>query len=159
VQNSNGSEWNTRCDGQLFIVPLLAEPLVAEPLVTEPVLAVSESLIELFTAHRTRRPPSGNYRALRHVPFPLPGSPRLQDKFSPAWEKSRVEALVESLTWYVKVPWIGPGVGAEQVVRLFAALPELMRQFSQNVAMTYENSESLRERLPAPYVKAFSNIG
>jgi hypothetical protein len=154
VRNSLGRDWCTRCDGQLFIVPVGDDPLIAEP-----VAAVAESLVELFTAQRTRQPVVGEYAAIRHVPFPRPGSPRLQEKFSTAWSAKQVEALVKTVRWYVKVPWIGTGLTAEHVVALFNALPELMAGFAAHVRTAHEQSPELRERLPQAYVKAFSELG
>jgi hypothetical protein len=155
VKNALGIEWSTRCDGQLFIV----ESNTDEPLIAQPAAAVAASLVELYTAHRQKRAPQGEYRALRHVPFPLPGSETLTKKFSAsALGQKKIEELVASVKWYVKLPWLGSGLDEAKVKQLLTELPNLMQAFRQNVAHAYEQSDTLRERLPHAYVEAFRNI-
>lgn len=153
VQNSLGTEWHTRCDGQLFIVKPASEPLIQEP-----TRAVAMSLIELFAARRTRLLPDGIYQALPHVPFPHSGATTLCDKFNPNMPFKQFDTLMTSLSWYVKVPWIGPGVDEDNVRALFFALPDLMKDFRQSIKTTYDNNPELQIRLPIDYVNAFKSI-
>lgn len=154
VRNALGLDWSTRCDGQLFIVEENSEA----PLIAEPVAAVTASLVELYTAHREKRAPAGEYRALQHVPFPRPGSPTLTQKFPSDLAPARVKQLVDSVAWYVKLPWVGSGLGVSEVESLLKALPGLMQEFGRAVASDYEGSAQLRERLPRAYVEAFRSI-
>lgn len=153
VRNSLGIEWSTRCDGQLFIVNSEDECLIKEP-----TQAVAASLIELFTARRDQLLPVGIYQALPHVPFSHPDAPTLSEKFGVNMSSSQFDALVESISWYVKIPWIGSGVGADEVRALFSALPELMKTFGQSVKKAYESNAELQKRLPKEYVQAYQSI-
>jgi hypothetical protein len=153
VRNTLGAEWYTRCDGQLFIVKPTHELLIQQP-----VQAVAMSLIELFTARRDRVIPKGTYQALLHVPFPHSDAPSLCDKFSPNMPAQQFDALIESLTWYVKVRWIGPGVDKDNVHALFTALPDLMQEFRHSVKTAYDSDPELQKRLPTDYVKAYQSI-
>jgi hypothetical protein len=153
VANSLGANWFTRCDGQLFIVKPTHDLLIEQP-----VQAVAKSLLELFTSRRDRTLPEGIYQALVHVPFPHPNVQSLCDKFSPTMPRPQFEGLIESISWYLKIPWIGSGVNEENLRMLLAALPELMTEFRHDVKTTYEGSSELQKRIPAPYVNAFMAI-
>lgn len=154
VRNARGVDWSTRCDGQLFIVEEKSEA----PLIAEPVSAVTASLVELYTARREQRAPGGEYRALQYVPFPRPGSATLTEKFPAALAPERVEQLVKSVVWYLRLPWAKSTLGVPEVERLLQVLPELMQEFRGAVASDYARSAELQERLPRAYVEAFQNI-
>jgi hypothetical protein len=154
VRNSLGIDWSTRCDGQLFLVPTKE----SAPLIAEPVAAVAASLVELYTAQTQRRAPTGAYAALQHVPFPRPGAPTLAQKFEDA-SPARIEQLLGSFRWYTKLPLIEASLDRENVGALFAALPDLMKQFALEVSGDLAASAELRERLPRPYADAYRAIG
>lgn len=157
VRNSNDCEWKTRCDGQLFLVANKATTRQ----ILEPVAAVAASLREVFDAQVEQAGPVGVYRALRYVPFPHPNAPTLSEKFrdmSPA----RIEALLKSFKWYLKLPFLAPFTDAvlneKNLTTLFQALPLLMERFRASVRKEYMGSDELQRRLPQQYVEAFSNI-
>ena len=154
VRNSLGLDWSTRCDGQLFLVRADEEA----PLVDQPVRAVAASLVEVFRAQEQKRSPTGVFAALEHVPFPRPGSPTLAEKFQGATPQ-RIDRLLASFRWYTKLPLLKASLDKDNVAALFAALPDLMKQFREDVAAEYAPSAVLRERLPAPYVEGFKGIG
>lgn len=153
VKNSHGIEWYTRCDGQLFIVKPGDDPLVDQP-----IQAVKESLVELFTARHERRMPDGEFNALHHAPFPHPDASGLSAKFKPDMPTKQFDALMDSVSWYIKIPWISSGVDAGEVHSLFEAIPELMGKLRHSVVETYGAESMLQQRLPEPYVQAFQAI-
>jgi hypothetical protein len=158
VRNSRGCEWSARCDGQMFLVASKQ----ADALIAEPVSAVAASLVEVLEAQRTKRAPAGEYAALKFVPFPRPGAQTLVDKFANT-SSDYVDELLESFSWYLQLEFLKPltdaSLDAANVSSLFRALPELMQQFRQSVAVEYESRADLQERLPKPYVDGFRSIG
>lgn len=152
VKNSLGTEWSTRCDGQLFLVPRNAN----DPLITEPVAAVEASLREVFAAHEGHAP-DGVYEALKHVPFPHPDSQSLSKKFADT-STERITRLLKGFRWYTKLPFIEASLDETNVASLFRDLPKLMQGFRESVAMDYETSADLQKRLPKEYVEAFKAI-
>ncbi|MHB8877120.1 MAG: hypothetical protein ACYC8T_25775 [Myxococcaceae bacterium] len=155
VCNSKGDAWRTFCDGQLFLFP----GATSRPEVQRPVRAVAESVKELVAAWKKGVLPKGVFSATREVPFPDPRSPGLAEKFSAGMSPRRVEALVKSIAWYAKVPWLGPGLRAKHVQELFGALPELMKRFRANVKADLDRDPSLGRRLPSKYIEAFRALG
>jgi hypothetical protein len=153
VRNALGVEWSTRCDGQLFLV----HKDDSAPLIAEPVAAVAASLVELHRAQEQKVAPRGPFAALQHVPFPRPGSQGLAAKFRDT-SPERLEELLDSFRWYTKVKFVEASLNKDNVGALFAALPELMRQFAANIARDFETSAVLRERLPSAYVEGFRKI-
>ncbi|HWA74966.1 MAG TPA: hypothetical protein VG937_21640 [Polyangiaceae bacterium] len=154
VENAKGDRWYTRCDGQLFLVSKDA----TAPLIAEPIAAVAASLVELFTAQAEKQLPPGNYAALKHVPFPRRGEPGLSDKFRDV-SQERIGELLDSFTWYTKLPFIEASLDKQNIAALFAALPDLMQEFRNNVARDCEKDLNLKRRLPERYIEGFLNIG
>jgi hypothetical protein len=152
VKNSLGTEWSTRCDGQLFLVPRHAN----DPLIAEPVAAVEASLREVFAAQEGRAP-EGVYEALKHVPFPHPDAPSLSAKFADR-SAPRIKKLLRGFAWYTQLPFIEASLDEATVASLFEALPDLMRKFRESVALDYKTFADLQKRLPAAYVEAFEAI-
>jgi hypothetical protein len=85
-------------------------------------------------------------------------APTLCDKFSPNVPAQQFDALVESLAWYVKIPWVGPGVDKDHVHALFTVLPELMKELRHSVKTAYDGDPELQNRLPVDDVKAYQSI-
>jgi hypothetical protein len=88
------------------------------------------------------------------VPFPDPAQPGLARKFPANATAARLRALEESVTWYVKVPYLSAGITAEHIGALFAALPELLGQLRGTIAIDLKEPQ-LALRLPGPLVQAF----
>jgi hypothetical protein len=153
VQNAAGVRWSTRCDGQLFIVRDDDAPLVVQP-----VSAVKASVLELFAAWLDRALPQGYYAATAHVPFPHPDAGTLADKFSITLAPERVSALVKSVSWYMKIPWVGPGLREEHVRDLFGALPGLMARMNEGVDTAIAKNPELSTRLPKAYIDAYRRM-
>ena len=106
----------------------------------------------------TGKVPRGTFRATEHVPFPHPKSQNLSAKFSADIAAHDLDALMESIQWYMKIPWI-TGVNRDAVLALFKALPDLMERFREEIASDIERKPALTERLPAAYIEAFRTIG
>lgn len=158
VRNALGTEWWTRCDGQLCI--LTDETSLR---LRQPIEAVKASVKELFGARDRHRRPAGVFTATRHVPFPHPDEVALTDKFNPN-AKDRIEKWVDSSRWYEF------GVDVKNVTKLFAHLPDIMKSFRaavQNDVATHKNDKTKEPdkkknawiaRLPAGYVAAYSAL-
>lgn len=154
VVNARGDVFAARCDGQLF----LQRPGRPPPAVGYAVEAVARSVCELIVAWKTKAVPAGEYAAAALVPFPdLVRGPPLAAKFPAAIAERDLAALVKSVDWYAKLPWIGPAIEPAHVRALFAALPDLMRQLARSVRVTA--TPELRRRLPRQYIEAFEGIG
>lgn len=155
VLNTRGDTWHTRCDGQLFIGNSGDEPVIRFP-----VEAVRSSVKELFMAYLSDDPglPAGLYEATTYVPFPHPEGPGLADKFSANTSDARIEKLFESTQWYLKIPYIGPGLEADHIKALFAALPGLLGAFRQGVKQDLDQQGELRQRLPQDLLDAFGSL-
>jgi len=143
VVNSNGDDWWTRCDGQLFIQ---SEP--DSPRLRQPIEAVKQSVRELFQARRAAKLPEGVFAATRHVPFPHPDEVLLTEKFN-ANDQTRLRKWVKAASWYEF------GVNVKNVKKLFEALPDLMRLFQ---AAVKNDAPKVADRLPAEYIEAFSKL-
>ncbi|MBY0274349.1 hypothetical protein K2Z84_03335 [Candidatus Binatia bacterium] len=154
VLNAAGDSWFARCDGQLFMPRKAADT----PAVQMTVHAVAESVRELLLAWREQTLPAGPYAATRLVPFPHPDAPKLIDKFSPSMPEPAFQKLVDSVKWYTKIPWIGPGLGADEIRALFASLPGIMQQFRAIISVDLNQDQTLTERLAPGYVTGFRNI-
>jgi hypothetical protein len=152
VINSQGQEWHTRCDGQLFI-----EHHEQDLALAAPVEAVRRSVVELFQAQLDGVRPAGIYQALPLVPFPHPESPGLADKFGAITPQRRAE-LLEAVQWYVKVPYLSTGLKDEHLAALFGALPALMGEFRAAVAKDAAADAELLLRVPAPLIEAFKGM-
>jgi subtilisin family serine protease len=152
VCNARGDRWSTRCDGQLFVVNSGPNPLLDLP-----VEAVRLSVTELLRAYVLGEIPEGVYAATRLVPFPDPDKPGLTDKFPASAPSARIAKLLESIKWYVKVPYLSAGVEAEHIHDLFTALPDLLASF-RNTVKTHAASPDLAPRLPKALVDAFSTL-
>ncbi|MGC4120949.1 MAG: hypothetical protein QM765_41515 [Myxococcales bacterium] len=153
VKNSLGTEWHARCDGQLFLDPGAAKSKgvqIAER-------AVAESVAELLVAWKTGELRKGVYAATRLVPFPSPKAPKLVEKFPGDASEERVEALFESMQWYLKLRCFG-GVKKKHVRELFQALPELMGEFNAFVETDAQDPE-VQRRVAKEYIAAFSALG
>ncbi|MCW8138986.1 MAG: hypothetical protein KIT58_08800, partial [Planctomycetota bacterium] len=158
VANARGEAWNTRCDGQLFLRNGQGDPGAA-PAVQIPVQAVAASVGELLRAWRHGALPDGTYAATAFVAFPHPETKPLEQKFSvKAWPKKRLDELIANVQWYSKVPWIGPGVNRNNILELFEALPDLMRQFRATVNADQERNAMLHRRVAPEYLAAYAVI-
>ncbi len=154
VVNALGDEWFTRCDGQLFIV----SDRTTAPAIRQPVLALKASIAELFRAFRDGERPTGVFAAARRVPFPHPGAPSLVEKFPADPGAGRLEALFDSTRWYLKIPWIGPGLERDHIRALFGELPALLARLRDRVAREAGLWPEVVARLPAEYVGAFRRV-
>jgi subtilisin family serine protease len=152
VRNSLGQEWDTRCDGQLFI-----EHKDEDLALAAPVEAVRRSVVDLLRAHLDGVRPQGVYRALELVPFPRPGSPGLADKFHGMKDAQRA-ALLEAVQWYVKIPYISTGLNDTHLKEMFAALPSLMGDFRAAVAKEVAESPELAARIPPALIEAYKGV-
>ena len=155
VTNAAGASWFTYCDGQLF----LSQGAALSPAVATPVRAVAESVKELLLAWREGTAPAGTFAATSHVPFPHPEAPTLIDKFSRAMPAAHFDRLVESVNWYSKVPWIGPGLSAEHIRALLDDLPDLMDAFRRRVVTDRAGNPTVVQRVAAGYLEGFGRIG
>lgn len=118
--------------------------------------AVAASFRELLLAYRRGQlPHAGPFAALYHVPFPHPESPTLCAKFAPENLGERLTAILDSINWYSKIPWFGPGLTRECVLEYLAALPRIMGWFRADVAATRDPALA---RMPSEYVEAFQRI-
>jgi hypothetical protein len=154
VCNANGARWRTFCDGQLFLFP----GATWRPEVQHPVRAVADSVKELVLAWKTGVVPQGRFAATEEVPFPDPDGPGMVAKFPAHMSAARRKALHDSIAWYAKVPWLGPGTTPAHLTMLFEALPELMKTFRANVEADVRRDASLARRLPAAYVDAYRSL-
>ncbi len=153
VKNAVGQEWYTKCDGQLFLGGKTDSLAVSIP-----VKAVTESVKELLVAWKDGVLPEEEYAATQYVAFPHPEAPKLIEKFPANMSAARLEELYKSGSWFSKIPWIGPEMTRDSVRALLAELPELMRQFRENVAKSIEGDDELKRRLAPEYVSAFEAI-
>jgi len=154
VTNAAGASWFTFCDGQLFLPPGAAQ----SPAVATPVRAVAESVKELLLAWREGADPAGAFAATTHVPFPHPQAPFLIEKFTSAMPAAQFDRLVESVNWYSKVPWIGPGLETEHVRALLDELPNLMDDFRRRVAADVAANPMIARRVAAGYLDGFRRV-
>jgi hypothetical protein len=154
VTNAAGASWFTFCDGQLFLPPGAAQ----SPAVETPVRAVAQSVKELLLAWREGRDPAGPFAATSHVPFPHPDAPSLTEKFPRAMPTARFDALLGSVNWYSKIPWIGPGLTAGHVRALLENLPDLMERFRQRVAADRAANPGIVKRIDAGYLDGFARV-
>lgn len=154
VRNARGASWYTRCDGQLF----LDRGAVDSEAVKQAVDAVAASVGELLVAWTRRDLPRGVFAATELVAFPHPDEPALAAKFPADAPAAVLDALFESVQWYAKIPWIGPGLGRDHLKALFAALPDLMARFRANVGADADRDAELTRRIAPEYVAAFREI-
>jgi subtilisin family serine protease len=155
VCNARGEAWRTRCDGQLFIGNDGAELAIHAP-----VQAVRASVKELLLVYLCGEEalPSGVYEGTTYVPFPDPRGPSLCDKFPAGIGADQLDRLLQSTQWYMKIPYIGPGLAAEHIQALCAALPELLAAFRQSVQRDVTEQPELTRRLPPQLIAAFQAI-
>jgi hypothetical protein len=143
VRNSNGQEWWTRCDGQLFI-----DTKTESPRIRQPIEAVKQSVLEVFRARHTQSFPKGVFAATKFVPFPHLSEPALSVKFD-SKDVPQIKKWVDSVKWYQL------GVNVKNVTMLFEALPVLMERFRYEVK---GDSTKFANRLPPTYRNEFSKI-
>ena len=72
--------------------------------------------------------------------------------------EAHIEALLESIQWYMKVPYLSAGVEAAHIRALFGALPGLVAKFCASVRADAADAE-LARRLPKPLINAFMALG
>ena len=99
--------------------------------------------------------PSAGYEAALSVAYPDPSAPAFSVKFSAKLSDAAVAALHKSVASYLKVL---SGVSVAQLRALFAALPELMENFRENVSADVAADPELRRRLPAAYINAYLRL-
>jgi hypothetical protein len=154
VRNSTGTIWRTRCDGQLFI-----KNGDDVPAVRQPVEAVAASVRELFKAYLYGQTPEEHYAATRFIPFPHSDEPTLMQKFPADISAGRIEALLEQVKWYMKIPYTNGGLGAEHIKTLCVALPGLMGQFRLAVQQDVARRNSpLVRRLSPELIAGYASI-
>ena len=154
VRNDVGQTWHTRCDGQLFI-----DNGDEVPAVRQPVEAVAASVKEIFMAYLFRQTPDKVYAATRFIPFPHPDGPSLIEKFPADISADRIDALLERVKWYIKVPYISTGLDDEHIKALCVALPHLMEAFRQAVKQDVADPHSeLVRRLPKALIEGYTTI-
>ena len=112
---------------------------------------------ELLLAWKDQALPAGPYAATQLVPFPDPEGGSLIAKFPSTLPTEKIDRLLESVRWYVKVPWIGPGLGADHIRALVQALPEVMDQFRAQIASDLADPELLK-RLAPGFVTGFRQV-
>jgi hypothetical protein len=154
VRNDAGQTWHTRCDGQLFI-----RNGDEVPAVRQPVEAVAASVKEVFIAHLFGQTPDKVYAATTFIPFPHPDGPSLIEKFPADISAERIDALLDGVKWYIKVPYISTGLTAENIKALCVALPTLMEEF--RLAVTQDVADphtALVRRLPKTLIEGYTTI-
>jgi len=154
VRNARGDCWFTRCDGQLFLPPQADKTLA----VRLPVQAVAASVGELLVAWKQNVLPQGEYAATAFVAVPDPTAPALVDKFPADASDKHIKELMKSVAWYTGIPWIGPGLDADKLRTFLQALPDLMKQFRNNIAQDLLAQPDVVQRLAAGYVAAYKTV-
>jgi len=152
VRNNAGERWRTRCDGQLFIANASDAPIVRMP-----VKAVEASVTELFDAYVSGRVPAGIYAATEFVPFPDGAEVGLAEKFPAQASDKKIDTLLASLQWYMKVPYLSAGIKKEDIRALFDALPALLARFCEAVKKDAADPD-LANRLPKALVAGFASM-
>jgi hypothetical protein len=153
VQDSTGTTWRTRCDGQLFA----GQGSRLSPKVERAVEAVATSVLELLLAWQRGEMPRGLYAATELVPFPHADGPSLIKKFPADMDEAQLEQLWDSIGWYAKVPWLA-GLERQHLRALFQALPDIMAQFRANVAAAADADADLRARVAPNYLAAYRRV-
>jgi hypothetical protein len=157
VLNSLEHAWHTRCDGQLFL-----KNSDGKTAVRLPVEAVQASVKELFEAYLSGKMPVDTYAATRLVPFPDSRGRCLCDKFPATPSSEWVQALLESVSWYARVPYLSTGgstgLTADHIMALFDALPELLKEFRQGIEQDVAANPELGRCLPAELIEGFKSI-
>jgi hypothetical protein len=151
VEDSTGTRWFTRCDGQLFLGP------ERSPSVERPTLAVAASVKELLLAWLRNERPRGVFEATRYVPFPRADTPPLSAKFAASMSEDDRTALWKSVSWYAKIPWLA-GLERAHLDALIEALPGLMERFRGQVAADVAGDPAAIARIAPPYVEAYSRV-
>jgi hypothetical protein len=82
----------------------------------------------------------------------------LIDKFPREMPATRFDALVASVNWYSKIPWIGPGLEAEHIRALLGDLPDLMERFRERVAADRAANARIVRRIDAGYLDEFARV-
>jgi hypothetical protein len=149
VQDSTSTKWFARCDGQLF---LQSPGSVA---VDRAVAAVTASVGELLFAWLRGEQPRTLFEATRYVPFPRPDLPSLSEKFSASMLGAERDMLWRSVAWYSKIPWIS-GLSRRHLDDLLEALPDLMKNFREQVAADVVREPESIARIAPPYVAAYA---
>jgi len=154
VHNDAGQTWHTRCDGQLFI-----RNGDEVPTVRQPVEAVAASVKEVFIAYLFGQTPDKVYAATTFIPFPHPDGPSLTEKFSADISAERIDALLDGVKWYIKVPYISTGLAAENIKALCVALPTLMEEFRLAVKQDVADPHTdVVRRLPKTLIEGYTTI-
>ncbi|RKH65214.1 hypothetical protein D7X96_24155 [Corallococcus interemptor] len=152
VVNALKQEWHTRCDGQLF----LTGP--ADASVETAVEAVADSVEELLSAYQEQKIPQGVFAATRRLPWPHPDEPALITKFPADIDRVKVEALYDSIRWYLLLPVLGANARPEHIEKCCAHLPQLMEDFRDDVTKQVAKEPALIARLAPEYVAAYQAI-
>jgi hypothetical protein len=150
VTNALGDEWQTYCDGALFLNQSKDDPAVQQA-----IEAVAESVVELVLAWRRKATPDNVYEATRRVPFPDPAGPTLVQKFPADMPDADLDRLWKRLDWYMRARWLS-GLEKRHLRALLHDLPDLMGRLRARVVA--DRSSELVQRLDPRYVEAFSRI-
>jgi hypothetical protein len=151
VVNSRGDTWHTRCDGQLFLIG------TTDMAVDQAVEAVAASVEELLLAYQGMPAPEGVFAATRWIPWPHSDEPPLTEKFPPNLTDAQVDALRESIPWYVKEPIIAD-LTLPDIQACYQELPTLMQSFREEIAAQARQSPALLRRLAPEFVEAYKAI-
>jgi hypothetical protein len=151
VEDSTGTRWFTRCDGQLFLGP------GRSPAVERPTLAVAASVKELLFAWLQGEHPRGIFEATKYVPFPRDETPPLSAKFGAGMTDAERTALWKTVSWYAKIPWLA-GLEREHLDALIEALPGLMDRFRVRVAAEVAGDPAGIARIAPRYVQAYARL-
>jgi len=153
VTNSQGAEWLTRSDGQLFLDG------VDKDAIEMVVSAVQDSVGELLDMFDGKKePPTGVYEAALRIPWPHPEEETLVERFPSSVDDVRLDALCEGIEWYVQIPFFGASIIRPKHIReLFTEMPTLMKCFRDDVAEDMRNSPYMRH-LPSELINGYREV-
>ncbi|HYH99355.1 hypothetical protein [Hyalangium sp.] len=152
VVNAQGTEWYTRCDGQLFLTG------VEDPAIEQAVEAVAASVEELLRAYQGTPVVEGVFAATERIPWPHPDEKALITKFPADLSDARAKELCDSIQWYVRLPRISAGIRPQDIQACCGALPALMQAFRNEVAEQAGQSPIVLRRLAPKLVEAYKAI-
>lgn len=151
VQNSWGDIWQTRGDGNLF---LLVDP--NELSIALPRAAVAESLREVFIAWQTGLVPEGIFSAANYVPFSYDKS--LIEKLSPGYQQVKRNRDIALLILH-SLPMMDKLLfRTGDFTKMLDQLSEIFMTFRQDVKRDQNNRKDLHRRLPQKYLQAYLDV-
>ncbi|MNK07471.1 hypothetical protein D3C87_253850 [compost metagenome] len=151
VQNSRGDRWETRGDGNLF---LLVAP--NDPGILLPKLAVAESVREVLLAWKFGETPDGIYAATEYVPFSRDLS--LVEKLSPRYQHVKRNQDVAQLILFSVPIFDRLLFSTRDFTKMLDQLSSIFRTFQRDIARAQRDQPELHKRLPARYLQAYLDV-